>query len=73
MKKFTFHLIQTDSLSFEEKDHVILADSLEDAIRKFERKHDVEAPAYWDEPSFDTSIEVAFKDKEGKIVYLITW
>ncbi len=73
MKKFTFHLIQSDNLDFEEKDHVIPAESLEDAIRKFERKHDVEAPAYWDEPSFETSMEISFKDAVGKIVYLITW
>lgn len=73
MKKYTFHLIRSDSHDFEEKDHVIPATSLEDAIRKFERKHDVEAPAYWDEPTFDTSMEVTFRDKAGKIVYLISW
>lgn len=73
MKNYRFRLIQKDHPSFEEKDHVIAAVSLSDAVRKFERKHDVEAPAYWDEPFFDREMELTFKDGVGKVVYEISW
>ncbi|GAA0372276.1 hypothetical protein [Bacillus horti] len=73
MKKYRFELLETDISLFIEKDHVILAGSLEDAIQKFVRKHDLEAPAYWDEPSFDTFIELTFKSAQGSVKYKITW
>lgn len=73
MKRYTFHLIESDNPEFEEKDHVILAETLDKAIEKFERKHDLIAPAYWDEPSYDRSIEIIFKDYVGKVRYSIDW
>ena len=73
MRKYRFQLIESNHPYFEEKDHIILAESLDDAIRKFERKHDLESPAYWDEPAFDTVIEIVFKDHAGKVTYEISW
>jgi hypothetical protein len=71
--KYRFELIETDIEEFVEKDHVIPATSLTDAIEKFVRKHDLEAPAYWDEPSFETHIEVSFKNTHGTVRYHISW
>lgn len=73
MKKYHFELIENNLPLFKEKDHIILAISLTDAIQKFVRKHDLEAPAYWDEPSFDTNLELIFKNNQGNVRYLITW
>lgn len=71
--KYRFEIMQSDIQGFVEKDHVILAISLSDAIQKFVRKHDLEAPAYWDEPSFETHIEVSFKKTHGRVRYHISW
>jgi hypothetical protein len=73
MKKYIFHLIEATIPYFREKDHVIPAHSLTDAIQKFIRKHELEAPAYWDEPTFDTNIELTFKNEYGKVKYYIQW
>lgn len=73
MRNYRFQLIESNHPYFEEKDHIILAESLDDAIRKFERKHDIEAPAYWDEPSFDREINIIFKDPAGNVTYEISW
>jgi hypothetical protein len=74
MKRYQFDLLETENLFFEEKDHVILAYSLSDALAKFSRKHDLECPAYWDEPVYDVSMEITFKDSLGeRIKYLVSW
>ncbi|RKD24395.1 hypothetical protein BEP19_08365 [Ammoniphilus oxalaticus] len=73
MKKYRFLLIRSDHPDFEEKDHIIPAETLDDAIRKFERKHDVEGPAYWDEPFFDKEMEITFKGRSGYVFYKISW
>ncbi|WP_134701672.1 hypothetical protein [Ammoniphilus sp. YIM 78166] len=73
MTRYKFHLVESQSPHFEEKDHIIFAETLAGAIEKFERKHDIEAPAYLDEPTFDRSIEVMFKDDTGLVRYLISW
>ncbi len=73
MIRYKFHLVESENPNFEEKDHIIFADTLAGAIEKFERKHDIEAPAYWDEPAFERSIEVMFRDKVGLVRYLISW
>jgi hypothetical protein len=73
MKHYRFELIETDIDHFEEKDHIIPAHSLEKAVEKFIRKHDLEPPAYWDEPSFETEIELTFKEHRGKVTYKIYW
>lgn len=73
LKKYTFHLIHSSIPYFQEKDHVIPAHSLTDAIQKFTRKHQLEVPAYWDEPFFDTFIELIFKGDNGSVTYKIHW
>jgi hypothetical protein len=73
MKRYFFELLKADHPNFEEKGHVIFSDTLEKAVQKFERMHDVDAPAYWDEPHYDTWIEMDFKDEQGMIRYRITW
>ncbi|WP_025027064.1 hypothetical protein [Caldalkalibacillus mannanilyticus] len=73
MKKYTFTLLHSTIIGFKEIDHIILASSLTDAIEKFTRKHNLEAPAYWDEPSFDTFIEMIFSIRDEKITYQISW
>jgi hypothetical protein len=73
LKKYRFELIHTDIPNFQEKDHVIVANSLDDAIHKFVRKHEVEAPVYWDEPSYDKHIELYFKSSHGTLHYQINW
>jgi hypothetical protein len=71
--KYRFERLYTDIPKFEEKDHIILANSLTDAIQKFVRKHDLEEPAYWDEPSFEKEIELYFKASQGILSYHISW
>lgn len=73
MKKYKFILKQCTIRGFAEKDHIIPAHSLEDAVQKFIRKHDLEAPAYWDEPFFDQEIEMTFKNEYGEVLYHISW
>lgn len=70
---YRFELLEKSMPQFKEKDHMIPASSLTDAIQKFARKHDLEAPAYWDEPSFETQIELIFTNEYGRVRYLITW
>jgi hypothetical protein len=60
-------------MGFREKDHIILASSLTDATQKFIRKHELEAPAYWDEPSYDRFIELTFTSDYGAVKYHISW
>lgn len=73
MKKYTFELLEHSIPGFRERDHIIPAESLTDAIRKFTRKHELEAPAYWDEPFFETFIEMRFTCADGAIHYRIQW
>ncbi len=73
MRKYTFDLLHSTISNFKEKDRIIPAQSLDDAIRKFAKKHGLEMPAYWDEPSFDTQMELAFKSNLGDVKYLICW
>lgn len=73
MRKYKFDLLHANIPDFVEKDHIILAHSLTDAIQKFVRKHHLEAPAYWDEPSFDKNIELIFKSRDGSVKYRISW
>ncbi len=73
MKKYTFDLLHNTIPEFRERDHVIPAQSLTDAIRKFTLKHDLEAPAYWDEPFFETFMEISFTGSGGTVRYRIHW
>lgn len=73
MIKYTFEQLRCSIPLFREKDHIIQAVSLTDAITKFARKHELEAPAYWDEPSFDRNIELTFKRGQGTVTYHIQW
>jgi hypothetical protein len=73
LKKYKFDQLHNTITGFREKDHIILAHSLTDAIAKFIRKHDLEAPAYWDEPAYDRNIELTFKNIHGSIKYQISW
>lgn len=73
MKKYTFELLETTIPDFREKDYIFPAVSISDAIQKFARKHDLEPPAYWDEPTFNPYIEITFKNKVGSIRYKIYW
>jgi len=73
LKKYKFELSESTIPEFIELDHIILANSLENAIEKFSRKHQLEPPAYWDEPFFDTHIDLIFTNKRGKIVYSVSW
>jgi hypothetical protein len=73
LKKYKFDLVQSSISNFKELDHIIPATSLTDAVQKFIRKHELTAPAYWDEPSFDKNIELTFKSHYGKITYHISW
>lgn len=73
MRHFRFELLYNHIPDFREKDHVIPAGSLADAVQKFARKHDLDAPAYWDEPTFDKVIDLSFKQGSYEIRYRITW
>ena len=73
LRKYRFDLMQLTIQGFVEKDFIILANSLEDAIIKFTRKHHLEAPAYWDEPSYDRNIELTFGSQYGSVKYHISW
>lgn len=73
MKKYKFELKQCDIPEFREKDHIFPAQSLTDAVTKFTRKHELEAPAYWDEPFFEQSIDLVFKNRYGRVKYQISW
>jgi hypothetical protein len=71
--KYKFHLLHSTVLGFKELDHIIPAHTLAEAIRKFSRKHYLEAPAYWDEPFFDRDMELTFKNEYGEVRYKISW
>jgi hypothetical protein len=73
LNKYKFNLLHTSISNFKELDHIIPAHSLTDAIQKFIRKHELEAPAYWDEPSFDKNIELTFKSNNDVVKYHISW
>lgn len=73
MKNYRFDLIHTSHSGFREKDHIIPASSLTDAIQKFARKHELEAPFYWDEPSFDKYLDIIFRNDFGELKYQISW
>ncbi len=74
MKKYKFDLQQSTIRNFTEKDHIIEAYTLTGALEKFARKHDLELPAYWDEPHFDKNIELIFKGSPlGEVKYYISW
>lgn len=73
MKRYQFEFIKAENPEFFEKDHIIFAHSLSEAIEKFEKKHKIVAPAYLDFPSFETFMEVEFKDDIGYITYKILW
>jgi len=73
MRKYRFDLLFNEIPGFVEKDHIIPAHSLEDAMRKFTRKHEIDLPPYWDEPSYDKSMEVSFKREGATVRYRISW
>lgn len=73
MRNFRFEMLYNHIPEFREKDHIIPAVSIEDAIHKFARKHDLDTPAYWDEPTFDKIMELSFKRGQDEIRYRITW
>lgn len=73
MNKYRFNLVQNNDSIPKEPDHIIPAHSLADAIDKFVRKYELEAPAYWDEPFFDKHIELVFKGSKGIEKYHISW
>lgn len=71
--KYHFELIRATIPEYKELAHIIHASSLTDAMQKFTRKHQLEMPAYWDEPTYDRQIDIAFKHASGEAVYAITW
>lgn len=73
MTKYRFDLVESTIAGFKERDHIIPAQSLADAVQKFIRKHELEAPAYWDEPFFDKTIDLTFKNESGNVKYRISW
>lgn len=73
MIKYRFDMIEQRMAVFVEKDHIIQGHSLADAVTKFCRKHGLEAPAYWDEPSYDTFIDLTFTGANGSVRYRISW
>lgn len=73
LQRYHFRFIEADNPEFVEKDHIIFADTLLNAIGKFELKHSIEAPAYLDLPSYERCMEVHFKDAYGYVKYMITW
>lgn len=73
MRKYKFDLLRSTIAHFKEKDHIIPAQSLTDAVLKFVRKHELEAPAYWDEPAYEKVIEMTFKCDYGNVTYHISW
>jgi len=73
LKKYKFNLLNHTIFGFTERDTIIPAHSLSEAIRKFVRKHELTEPAYWDEPFFDQEIELTFKHKYGEVKYQISW
>lgn len=73
MRRYRFDLLHNEITDFVEIDHIIRAHSLEDAVQKFTRKHEIEAPAYWDEPAFDTTMELTFKRGHEAVRYRISW
>ena len=73
MGKYHFQLQRTTIMEYKELAHVIHANSLADAVQKFIRKHGLEAPAYWDEPTFDRSMEMRFRSSKGDVWYAISW
>lgn len=73
MTKYSFQVIESAIPGFSGTSDVILAASLSKAIEKWSRKHSLEAPAYWDEPSFERWIELNFKNKTGILRCKIIW
>ena len=73
MKKYRFDLQRSTINEYNELAHIIHAWSLADAVQKFIRKHGLEAPAYWDEPSYEKHIEMVFKNDRGSVWYSISW
>ncbi len=73
MKRYHFEFIEADNPDFTEKDHIVFAPSLIDAIEKFEKKHSIAAPVFLDLPSFETFMEIEFRDSIGYIKYVISW
>jgi len=73
LRKYHFELIRSTIPEYKELAHIIHASSLADAVQKFTRKHRLDAPAYWDEPAFDTFMEMIFKDNRGSVSYKISW
>src|SRR5690606_2962120 len=73
MQKYRFEQLYNEIPGFIERDHIIPANSLEDALQKFTRKHELELPAYWDEPTFDRTMDLSFKREADAVRYRITW
>ena len=73
MKKYHFELQRTTIPQFKQLSHIIHAWSLADAVQKFSRKHSLISPAYWDEPSFETFIDMVFTSEQGSAWYSISW
>ena len=71
--KYQFDFIRTTIPEYKELAHIIHASSLTDALLKFTRKHQLEMPAYWDEPAYDRQIDMAFKHAKGDVWYSISW
>jgi len=71
--RYRFDLQRATIPDYQELTHIIHAWSLEDAVIKFTRKHRLEAPAYWDEPTFDRFIEMRFSSGRGDVWYIINW
>lgn len=73
MKRYQFTFLEADNPDFIEKGHIVFADSLQSAIDKFEKKHEMKAPAYLDFPSFEKYMEIHFKDPVGYVKYIVSW
>lgn len=73
MNKYVFRLVSPSHVPGIDNNQIVPAHTLDEAILKFSRKHELEAPAYWDEPFFDRHIDVQFKAGRNAYRYQITW
>lgn len=73
MTRYTFTLIKADNPHYTEKGHIVFANTLLEAIEKFERINNLTAPAYLDLPAYEKYMEVHFRDQVGYVKYMIAW
>lgn len=73
MRKYRFELVDADFSPVPPLAPVIHAASVADAAAKFARKHGLDMPAWWDEPSFEREMDMVFTHAKGSVRCRITW